>query len=79
MRTALFVVAAIALAGCQSTKAPPQEDFASLSLCQKAIRLAGDPWATPAQQLAAVELARNNGCLGQPQTQSLDVTVRQAQ
>lgn len=80
------ILLALALASCARAPDPypsPNDPYAApikpvaemtpAERCQNMIRLMGNNYAEPAQKAALYETARNSGCFGQPQPQTLIV------
>lgn len=81
MRTVVVTLgAALLLAGCQTTSAEvAKKPTSEMNKCELVGDLLANQWATPAQQAAALEIGRNEGCFGRSQTRNVDVTVRTGQ
>lgn len=67
-----WVIIAVMLAGCV-TDAPPEKPFAEMTAgerCAKMMKMMGNDNFNSVQKMALYEKARNEGCLGpsQPQT-----------
>lgn len=51
--------------------AKPVSEMTQAERCQNLLRLLGNSYLEPAQKAALYEKARNDGCMGQPQPQTL--------
>ena len=69
--------AALLLAGCMASEpAPPEVPIAQMTpqqRCARLLELSGSVNLNPGQRAAAYEKARNDGCMGQPQPQTVIV------
>jgi nitrous oxide reductase accessory protein NosL len=79
MRILGIVALGALLAGCARQPeyaAPPPKPISEMSFaerCAHLIEMSGNFYATPAQKAAFYEMARNDGCMGQPQSQTIIV------
>ena len=76
------LIVAIALAGCRASPPPPQPTPAyqpppppqtRQEWCERAIRGASNPYLDVGVKLMLIERIRNEGCLGQPQQQRIQI------
>jgi len=76
----LILAVAILLSSCQTQEKQRRPDPSTMTQCQRVAALLSNEWATPAQQMVAMEVGRNEGCFGKPQPQrvQIDQTVRVA-
>ena len=69
--------AMLLLAGCASSPPPaapkPVSEMTPAERCENLLRLMGNPWLEPFQKAAVYEKARNDGCMGTPQSQTVVV------
>lgn len=74
---ALVGAAAISLVGCTSARPPPPpkpvSEMTPAERCANLITLMGSPYLEALQKAALYERARNEGCMGTPQSQTVVV------
>jgi hypothetical protein len=72
---AIVIIAVLPLVGCASAPPPPApkpvSEMTPAERCANLAALMGNPWLQPFQQAAAYEKARNEGCMGTPQPQTV--------
>lgn len=79
MRRAGIIILSALLGACARQPepvAPPQKPISEMSFperCAHLIEMSGNVYATPAQKSAFYELARNQGCMGNPPPQTVIV------
>jgi len=73
-----LIMGLVALVGCTTAPPPPQKDYSKMTKCEQVAEALGSPYASGTTKAVAMEVGRNHGCFGRPQTQrvEIDQTVR---
>ena len=79
MRRAL-ILGMVVVSGCTTAPPPPQKDYSKMTKCETVAEALTSPYADSTTKAVAMEVGRNHGCFGRPQTQrvEIDQTVRVA-
>ncbi len=74
----VWVLGLVMVSGCTTAPPPPQKDYSKMTKCEQVAEALGSPYANATTKSVAMEVGRNHGCFGRPQTQrvEIDQTVR---
>lgn len=78
MRIAPIFIIVLILVGCARPPEPepsrkPMSELTGAERCGRLLELSGSIYANPGQRAAMYEMARNEGCMGPPQPQTVIV------